>query len=51
MRGINAVGLPLFDETGEIIAAISVASIAERIDIERSKEIEVLIKSEISLID
>jgi DNA-binding IclR family transcriptional regulator len=51
MRGINAVGLPLFDETGEIIAATSVASIAERIDIERSKEIAALIKSEISLID
>ena len=51
MRGINAVGAPVFDGTGEVIAAISVASIAERIDVERSKEIAVLIKSEISLID
>jgi DNA-binding IclR family transcriptional regulator len=51
MKGINAVGVPLFDEAGKLIAAISVASIAERIDIGRSKEIAMLIKSEISLID
>ena len=50
MKGINGVGLPLFDETGEIIAAISVASIAERIDIERAPKIAAFIKSEISLI-
>jgi len=51
MKGINAVGWPLFDETEKIIAAISVASIAERINTERSREIAMLIKSEISQID
>lgn len=51
MKGINAVGVPLFDETGEITAAISVASIAERIDSKRSEEIALFIRSEISLVD
>jgi len=48
MKGINAVGLPLFEVTGEIAAAISVASIAEQIDFDRSKEIVDIIKLEIS---
>ena len=51
MMGINAVGAPLFDKAGEVTAAISVASIAERIDIVRSKEIAMLIKFELSLIN
>jgi DNA-binding IclR family transcriptional regulator len=51
MKGINAVGLPLFEQTGEIAAAISVSSIAEQIDFGRSKEIVDLIKFEMSEIE
>jgi DNA-binding IclR family transcriptional regulator len=51
MKGINGVGVPLYNnDRGEIAAAISVASISERIDFARSKKIAKLIKSEISLI-
>jgi len=50
MKGINGVGVPLYDNKGEITAAISVASISERINFARAKKITKLIKSEISLI-
>jgi DNA-binding IclR family transcriptional regulator len=48
MKGINAVGVPVYNDQGDVVAAISVGSISERIDRVRSKEIAEFIKSEIS---
>jgi DNA-binding IclR family transcriptional regulator len=50
MKGINAVGVPILNDQGYAVAAISVGSISERIDRVRSKKIAELIKSEITLI-
>ena len=50
MKGINGVGIPLHDDKGNVIAAISVASIAERIDFPRSQKIAKLVRMEASLI-
>lgn len=50
MKGINAVGVPIFNDQGDTIAAISVGSISERISRARSKGIAKFIKSEIAFI-
>jgi len=49
MKGINGVGVPIYNNQGDVVAAISAGSISERIDRIRSKEIAEFIKSEISL--
>lgn len=49
MKGINAVGVPILNDQGYVVAAVSVGSISERIDRVRSKKIAELIKSEITL--
>ncbi|UCF94326.1 MAG: IclR family transcriptional regulator [Desulfobacterales bacterium] len=49
MKGINGVGVPIYDEQGDVVAAVSVGSITERINPMRSQEIAELIKSEIAL--
>ncbi len=50
MKGINAVGVPIYNDPGDVIAAISVGSISERIGRARSKEIAKFIKLEIAFI-
>lgn len=50
MKGVNGVGVPIYNPQGNVIAAISVAAISERIDQDRAKKITRLIKSEIALI-
>jgi DNA-binding IclR family transcriptional regulator len=50
IKGVNGVGIPLYDGQGNVTAAISVASIADRIDLKRSRKIADLIESEISVI-
>jgi DNA-binding IclR family transcriptional regulator len=50
MKGVNGVGVPIYNHQGNVVAAISVAAISERIDQARSKKIARLIKSEIVLV-
>lgn len=50
MKGVNGVGVPIYNHQGNVVAAISVAAISERIDQARSKKIARLIKSEIALV-
>ena len=47
MKGVNGVGVPIYDEEGKVIAAISVGAIAEWLDQAKAKKIADLIKSEI----
>lgn len=49
IKDICSVGVPLYDHNGEVEAAISVASIASRMDISRAEKIAEFIQSEISL--
>jgi len=47
LKGVNGVGVPIYNEGGKVIAAISVGAIAEWLDKTRAKKIADLIKSEI----
>jgi DNA-binding IclR family transcriptional regulator len=49
-KGMNGVGVPIFNADGDAIAAISVGAIADQLDFERSKHISAFIKAEIQLI-
>ena len=50
MKGINGVGVPILDSARNVVAAISVGSTRDRLDLEHSKKIPALIKSELKLI-
>ncbi len=43
-EGVTSVGIPIFRENGEVIAAITVSSIAQRMGDERRREIYQLVK-------
>ena len=47
LKGVNGVGVPIYNEEGKVIAAISVGAIAEWLDQAKAKKIADLIKSEI----
>jgi DNA-binding IclR family transcriptional regulator len=47
IEGVGGVGLPIVDNKGEIIAAISVCSLAEKLDPDRCQSIASLVKAEI----
>ena len=47
LKGVNGVGVPIYNEEGKVIAAISVGAIAGWLDHDRAKKIADLIKSEI----
>jgi DNA-binding IclR family transcriptional regulator len=48
--GVSAVGVPIFNFRREVLAAISVAAISQRMDHKRRKQIAQLIRSEITRI-
>jgi DNA-binding IclR family transcriptional regulator len=50
LKGVNAVGVPIFGDKG-VEAAISVASVADRMNLGKSKEIARIIRSEIALVE
>lgn len=47
IKGIGGVGLPIVDDKGEIIAAIIVGSLAEKLDPHRCQSIASLVRAEI----
>jgi len=50
LKGVTSVGTPIFNRHGDIVAAVSVAAISERIDKARAKKITKIIKAEIALV-
>jgi DNA-binding IclR family transcriptional regulator len=50
LKGVNAVGLPIYDTENRIIGAVSVSSVKDRLDRTRAIEVAEIIKSEISFI-
>lgn len=49
-KGMNGVAVPIFNEDGNAIAAISIGAIADQLDFKSSKYISKFMKSEIQLI-
>lgn len=49
-KGMNGVALPIYNEDGNVIAAISIGALADQLDFKSSKHISEFIKSEIQLI-
>ena len=49
--GVSAVALPVFDSGGNLVAAISVAAVEQRMKADRRREIAALIKTEIAAVD
>jgi len=50
LKGVTSVGTPIFNRHGDVVAAVSVAAISERIDKARAKIIAKIIKAEIALV-
>jgi DNA-binding IclR family transcriptional regulator len=51
IKGVSAVGVPIYNREGKIEASISVAAISERMDHDRCERIAKLVKSEIALVN
>ena len=49
--GVSAVALPVVDSAGNLIAAISVAAVEQRMKPSRRREIAALVKKEIAAVD